>query len=216
MNFLKALKKWPGIMEINIALCRKRWRSNNKNNFTIMGNIFDKNAVSVGNYTYGQLNVYIFEGGDRKLKIGSFCSIAPNVSFLLDGEHNYHTLMTYPIHARLLNGHDGVSKGNVIIEDDVWVGYGSTILSGVHIGQGAVIAAGSVVVKNVPPYAIVGGIPAKIIKYRFSEVIRKKLEKIDFSKLDEVMVREHVDELYKKVTKDIDLSWLPMKEERNK
>lgn len=82
---------------------------------------------------------------------------------------------TYPFKRKLFHGgEEAVSKGDIIVGDDVWVGYGATILSGVHIGQGAVIAAGAVVNKDVPPYAIVGGIPAKVIKYRFSESVCKK------------------------------------------
>lgn len=71
--------------------------------------------------------------------------------------------------------HEATSKGDIVVKDDVWIGYGSIILSGVHIGQGAVIAAGSVVSHDVPPYAIVGGVPARLIKYRFSEEMTKKL-----------------------------------------
>ena len=62
---------------------------------------------------------------------------------------------------------EAFGKGDIIVEDDVWIGYGAVIMSGVTIKQGAVIAAGSVVVKDVPAYSIVGGAPAKIIKYRF-------------------------------------------------
>lgn len=104
---------------------------------------------------------------------------------------------------------EAVSKGDITIEDDVWIGYGATILSGVKIGQGAVIAAGAVVTRDVPPYAIAGGVPAKVIKWRFPQAIIDKLVKIDFSKLDEKMVRKHIDELYEKVDENTDLSWLP-------
>ena len=78
-------------------------------------------------------------------------------------------------------------------------------------GQGAVIAAGTVVSKDVPPYAIVGGIPAKVIKYRFPEAVCKKMEKIDYSKIDDEFVKEHIDELYEEINENTDLSWLPMK-----
>jgi serine acetyltransferase len=96
-------------------------------------------------------------------------------------------------------GNEAFSKGNIVIDDDVWIGYGVTILSGVHIGQGAVVAAGAVVTKDVPPYAIVGGVPAKIIKYRFSPEIIEELMKIDYSKLEEDDIKNHIDDLYSEI-----------------
>ncbi|MBK7803608.1 MAG: CatB-related O-acetyltransferase [Chloracidobacterium sp.] len=79
-----------------------------------------------------------------------------------------------------------LSKGPILIKDDVWIGTRATIMSGLTIGQGAIVAAGSVVVKDVPPYSIVAGTPAKVIKYRFDEqTIRSLLAVIDYSKLDD-------------------------------
>ena len=104
---------------------------------------------------------------------------------------------------------ESISKGEIIIGDDVWIGWGATILSGVRIGQGAVVAAGAVVTTDVPPYAIVGGVPAKIIKYRFSDDIIEELKKIDYGKLDEKMIREHIGELYQKVENVEQIKWMP-------
>ena len=119
---------------------------------------------------------------------------------------------TYPFKKLMLHGEqEAISKGDIIIEDDVWIGYGAIILSGVHIGQGAAIAAGAVVSKDVPAYAIVGGVPAKIIKYRFSESVRRQLEKIDFSKIENKFVEEHISQLYEEIDENTDLSWLPLK-----
>ena len=86
-----------------------------------------------------------------------------------------------------------------------------TILSGVHIGQGAVIAAGAVVTNDIPPYAIVGGVPAKVIKYRFDKQIIEELLKVDFSKLTKEMVLSHKDELYQPLENIEDYVWIHRK-----
>ena len=91
---------------------------------------------------------------------------------------------------------EAFGKGNINIEDDVWIGYGATIMSGIHIGQGAVIAAGAVVTKDVPPYAIVGGVPARIIKYRFDTESIQFMNSLDYKALNESLIQEHVDDFY--------------------
>ena len=147
--------------KLKLLRCKKKWKKINKDNFTEMGNrMFNINKVSIKTGTYGEINVIQFDRNtENKLLIGRYCSIAPEVHFLLDGEHPYNYISTYPFKTRYINGEEDFSssKGNIVLEDDVWIGYRATILSGVHIGQGAIIAAGSVVVKDVPPYAIVGG-----------------------------------------------------------
>lgn len=82
----------------------------------------------------------------------------------------------------------GPQKGNIDVEDDVWIGLNATICAGVHIGQGAVIAAGAVVTDNVPPYAIVGGVPAKIIKYRFTKELIQELLQIRRARLHIILI----------------------------
>jgi virginiamycin A acetyltransferase len=86
---------------------------------------------------------------------------------------------------------DVTSKGDVIIEEDVWIGSNSVILSGVNVGRGAVIAAGSIVNKDIPPYAIVGGVPAKIIKMRFTESQIKHMERIKWWEWDDIKIAEN-------------------------
>ncbi len=113
----------------------------------------------------------------NKIKIGNFCSIARNVTFQ-EYNHDITKLTTYFINTNLLGTSvkkDVVSKGPIEIEHDVWIGTHCVILSGVKIGTGAVIAANSVVTKDIEPYAIVGGSPAKFISYRFDEKTREEL-----------------------------------------
>ncbi len=125
---------------------------------------------SIGKFTYGDPRILTF-GDQSTLKIGKFCSISAEVTILLVGEHRTDWITTYPFNVLLkefnyLSGHPA-TKGDVIIGNDVWIGTRATILSGLKIGDGAVIGAGSVVTKDVPPYAIVAGNPAKIIRMRF-------------------------------------------------
>ena len=199
--------------KLKLLRCKKNWKKINKDNFTEMGNrMFNINKVSIKTGTYGEINVIQFDrNAENKLLIGRYCSIAPEVHFLLDGEHPYNCISTYPFKTRYINGEEDFSssKGNIVLEDDVWIGYRTTILSGVHIGQGAIIAAGSVVVKDVPPYAIVGGVPASIIKYRFDKNIISILKnKLNFEKIDEQFIKEEKNLLYKRIGKEEEIKHL--------
>lgn len=146
---------------------------------------FDINKIKIGKNSYGSINVKMYGTDNENLIIGNYCSIASNVLFVLGGNHNYKTLTTYPFKNKILNENniEAISKGPIILEDDVWIGANSLILSGVRIGKGAIVAAGSVVTKDIPPYAIVGGNPAKIIKYRFNKDIIEKIIDIDLNKI---------------------------------
>ena len=191
---------------------RTTWKMKNKHNRTYVVNNFKQDNVSVGNGTYGGLKVLDL-AGERKLSVGNYCSIADEVCFILQDDHLIDNLSTYPFKVMCLHNekNEAVSKGDIILDDDVWIGYRAIILSGVHIGQGAIIAAGAVVTKDVPPYAIVAGVPARIVKYRFSEDIIKDLEKIDFSLMTKDIIEKHIDELYTKVTTVSQFEWMPRK-----
>lgn len=106
-------------------------------------------------------------------------------------------------------GTEALSKGDIIINDDVWIGCNAIILSGVNIGQGAVVAAGAVVTNDIPPYAIVGGVPAKVIKYRFETAIIDELLKVDYSKLTDEAIKQNIEKLYEPLTKKEQLDWMP-------
>lgn len=157
---------------------------------------FPIERVHVGAETYGPLRVLQFSQYDGQLYIGSFCSIAAGVTFLLGGEHDYRNVTTYPFKAYYLHETEALSKGDIVLDDDVWVGFGATILSGVHLARGTVVAAGSVVVSSSEPYSIIGGNPAKLIKKRFSDETIERLMKIDFSKWDEKFIMENMQRLY--------------------
>lgn len=179
------------------------WRKKNKDNYTTMKRNFATSRVSVGKGTYGELNIYTFDNEDEYLQLGNYCSIGPDVVFLLGGEHNYKNFSTYPFKKFFNNESESITKGKIVVEDDVWIGYGATILSGVRIGKGCVVGAKSVVTKDVPDYAIVVGNPAKILKYRFEDEIIHEMKKFDYSNVvgNE---KEYINKLYKNINlKDV-------------
>ena len=191
----------------------KRWRKLNRHNFTTYKQIYgDMNKIHVGKYTYGEIYVSS-PNTSNELFIGDFCSIAGNVKFLLGADHPLDRISSYPFKANVLrNGIDAISKGNIIVDSDVWLGNDCIILSGVHIGQGAVVAAGAVVTADVPPYAIVGGVPAKVIKYRFSNDIIQELLKVDYSQLEKEDIEKNIDKLSEIFRNKEQLDWMPRKQ----
>lgn len=171
----------------------------NSNNYqTIyLKNVITRDNIKVGDYTiyndfyndprnFEKNNVlYQFPINNDKLIIGKFCSIACNAKFLMTGgNHTMKSLSTYafPLCGEewglTLNPVDAWdNKGDIIIGNDVWIGYEAVIMSGVKIGDGAIIGTRAVVANDVPPYTIVGGIPAKVIKRRFSDDVILQLLK---------------------------------------
>jgi len=127
---------------------------------------------AVGRGTYGEPSIRHW-GEPATLKVGSFCSIADGVTIFLGGNHRIDWITTYPFSvfresAKAISGHPA-TRGDVIIGHDVWIGAGATILSGVRIGNGAVVGACSVVTRDVPAYGIVAGNPAKLVRIRFTD-----------------------------------------------
>lgn len=152
----------------------------------------------IGSYTYG--NPWIIDWGDKcDLKIGNFCSIAGGTTILLGGNHRDDWVTTYPFpkkiefwpEAKGITG-ESYAKGDVIIGNDVQIGQDALILSGVKIGDGAIIGARAVVTKDVEPYAIVAGNPAKVIRKRFSEPTIKELLKIAWWNWPVEKIREFI------------------------
>lgn len=167
-------------------------------------NILKKEIINyqweIGDHTYG--NISVSEPRMAKLKIGKFCSIAAGVSVIL-GNHRVDTVTTYPfsslrsrwpgIRRNYIDDHS--TKGDVIIGNDVWIGHSATILSGVTIGDGAVIATKSLVNKDVEPYSIVGGTPAKLIKFRHSPNVISDLLRIKWWEWNDETIDSRLPEL---------------------
>lgn len=154
-------------------------------------NIINNPNIQVGDFTYYddfedvanfEKNVkYHFDFIGDQLIIGKFCMIASDITFIMNGANHLHeSVSSYPFAIfgngweNAMEGKSYPTKGNTVIGNDVWIGYNATIMPGVKIGDGAIIATKAVVTKDVAPYSIVGGNPAKEIKKRFSQ------EEIDF------------------------------------
>ncbi len=134
----------------------------------------------IDDYSYGCPGTEISESS-----VGKFCSIGPKCQIGLP-QHTLNYLSTSPVFTeknnstgfRWVNEEAAIPFKRTLIGNDVWIGTRVIVLGGISIGDGAVIAAGAVVTKDVPPYAVVGGVPAKVIRYRFDESTVKKLEEI--------------------------------------
>lgn len=197
---------------------RKNWRKKNPHNRLIASTFFPLDKVIGGNHSYGDLHLISYGEKNEGLHIGHFVSIANDVWFLLGGNHYYKRFTTYPFQAKFRDPGfvETWSKGKIIVEDDVWVGTGVFILPGITIGKGAIIAAKSVVTTDVPPYAIVAGNPAKIVKYRFEESIINMLLEIDFAKLSPDWVLAHLDVYENEQNPEFILSLLNLTEKETK
>ncbi|WP_442265643.1 CatB-related O-acetyltransferase [Tenacibaculum sp. ZS6-P6] len=158
----------------------------NYDKLCFLKNVIKNPNIIVGDYTYYddfenvenfEKNVkYHFDFTGDKLIIGKFCMVASGVSFIMNGaNHLTDAISTYPFAIfgngweKSMEGKSYPNKGDVVIGNDVWIGHNATIMAGVTIGDGAIIATNSTVIKDVPPYTIVGGNPAKEIKKRFNQ-----------------------------------------------
>jgi acetyltransferase-like isoleucine patch superfamily enzyme len=176
-----------------------------------------KKLSVIGKWSYGSPKIYRWNWKD-KIYIGNFCSIGPEVKIIIGGNHRTDWITTSPLPAETFNFDNtfahaksiknfNTSKGDLHIKNDVWIGGFSIIFSGVTLGNGCVIAAGSVVTKNVKPYTIVGGNPAKFIRNRFNKRQSKFLDesrwwdledkKIDL--LSHYLLNKNISEFIKKI-----------------
>ena len=176
-------------------------------------NVINNPNIEVGDYTmyndfvhdpreFERNNVlYHYPINKDKLKMGKFCSIACGAKFLFtSANHTMKSLSTYPFPIFFeeweLDGKDirdaWDNKGDIIIGNDVWIGYEAVVLSGVTIGNGAIIGTRALVTKDVPPYTIVGGVPAKPIRKRFDEETIQKLEEIRWWNWEEDRIKRNI------------------------
>lgn len=151
----------------------------------------------IGRWTYGWPEVRGWRP-DQKLTVGSFCSIAAGVKILLGGEHHIDFVSTYPFGQFFgvgdRNAHEW-SRGDVIIGNDVWIGEDALILSGTRIGDGAVVGARSLVKGEVPPYAVVAGNPARVVRYRFGQETIDELLRLRWWEWDDARIRRSIPKL---------------------
>lgn len=178
---------------MNIPDKNKKFPLAHYDRLCFLKNILQQSNIIVGDYTYYDdfetvdnfvKNVkYLFDFTNDNLIIGKFCMIASDVTFIMNGaNHLNDAISTFPFAifggdwSNAMEGKKYPSKGDTIIGNDVWIGYGATLMPGITIGDGAIIATKSVVTKDVEPYSIVGGNPAKLIRKRFSQ-----------SKIDELL-----------------------------
>ena len=193
---------------LKLFLQDKKWRARNKHNSTSTLNLFNIEHVKVGKGTYGGLYV-LTHGLDANLSIGNYCSIGPQVAFILQSDHPLNHVSTYPfkVMAGLLP-YEAITKGDIVIEDDVWIGFRTIVLSGVHIGRGAVIGAGSIITKDIPPYSIVVGAPGKVIGSRFDKETIDLLKDIDMSRINGDDVPKLEDVLYRDINDTSDAMYV--------
>jgi acetyltransferase-like isoleucine patch superfamily enzyme len=186
---------------------------NELNKIKIMNRIsyefyYPEHFIKIGDYTYGHPAMMCWDD-KTSVTIGKFCSIARGVTIMVGGEHRSDWITTYPFN-RLMKSFRGIEghphrKGDIVIGNDVWIGGGTKIMSGVKIGNGCVIGANSLVTKDIPAYCVCGGLPAKIIRKRFSDEIISKLQEIrwwDFSEKEiteiiPLLQSEEIEELIK-------------------
>lgn len=199
---------------MNLRRLFNRWRNPLNETRIHLKKLVGKYGFEIGAFSYGHPKVRFPESGAR-LSIGRFCSIADRVEILLGGDHRTDWATTFPFSAfreRWPKAASGEAYhrtgGDVAIGHDVWIGSQAMIMSGVTIGHGAVIGARSVVVKDVAPYEIVGGVPAKTIRYRFdAEAIDRLLDAAwwnlpdeEISRLVPLLQSEDIPALLKAVT----------------
>ena len=170
----------------------------------------DHIVLEIGAFSYG-LEFYVhWHGEPARVVIGKYCSIAEGARFFAGAEHRTEWATTYPFshipddwaELRTIGGHPA-TRGDVVIGNDVWLGFGCAIRSGVHVGDGAVIGMGAIVTRDVPAYAVVTGNPATVMRYRFPEDVVARLKALAWWNLPDEVVRRLAPRLCQPLTADM-------------
>jgi len=152
--------------------------------------------ISIGEGTYGRPHVRLFRDTDT-LIIGRYCSIGPATLFLAGGEHDSTRTCLYPFRSQEVGeDRDGLSKGPIVLANDVWIGAEATVLSGVTIGNSAIVGARSVVSRDVPSYGVAVGNPARVIRRRFADEVCDALDEIAWWDWPSETIRERIADFY--------------------
>ena len=156
-----------------------------------------RGLLSIGRHTYGMPTIHSYRGSEGHITIGSFCSIAPDVQIVNGGIHPKSWVSLFPFRIMWnLEGayQDGMpeTRGDIVVGSDVWLGTGAMLLPGVTIGHGAIVAARPVVTRDVEPFAIVAGCPAKGMSYRFPREVIRRLLGIAWWDWNDAQIREAV------------------------
>ncbi len=189
----------------------EKFPNKNISSVCFIKNTITRTNIEVGDYTYyddvdgadkfEEHVIYHYEFLGDKLIIGKFCQIASGIKIIMNGaNHRMSSVTTYPFNI-MGNGWEKVTpklkdlsfKGDTVIGNDVWIGKNVTILPGVHIGDGAIIGANSVVTKDIPAYHIAGGNPCKIIRKRFEDELINYLEEIKWWDWDEKKIFDNLE-----------------------
>jgi len=151
--------------------------------------------VSIGRGTYGlDRNSFAGLSPDCPVTVGNYCSVGPDVLILCKTDHRTNRPATYPVRSLLTgSGTDAITRGPITIGHDVWIGARAVVLSGVTIGNGAVIGAGAVVARDIAPYSINVGVPAKAVRSRFGPAQISALETIAWWNWPEAKIRDSAD-----------------------
>lgn len=160
------------------------------------------NYVTIGEHTYGA-EMTFHRWGQERITIGKWCSISQQVKFLAGGLHRTDCVTTYPLDV-LMNGKQTAGIGDrcydhgtgIEVGNDVYIGFGASIIGNVKIGHGAVIAANATVFTDVPPYAVVGGNPAKLLRMRFEPEFIEELLRVAWWEWPEDLIRTRIDMFY--------------------